>query len=77
MIAAPLKVVIFVAVASLVRTLMRHINTPTAQEQEQARKWFESLSASERARVQRDMVNGNIVEAGWFARANQKHRETS
>jgi hypothetical protein len=77
MIAAPLKVIIFVAVASLVRTVMRRIHTPTAQEQEQARKWFESLSASERARVQRGMVNGNIVEAWWCARAYQKHREAS
>ena len=34
-------------------------------------------SLGQRARVQRDMVNGNIVEAWWFARAYQKHREAS
>lgn len=67
------KVVIFVALAALLRRLLHP--QPTANEKEQARKWFESLSDSERARVQRGMVNGNIVEAWWCAGPHQKQRE--
>ena len=73
MIPTPAKIAIFVALAALIRRLLHP--KPTAQDKEQARKWFESLSDSERARVQRGMVNGNIVEAWWYARAYQKHRE--
>ncbi len=73
MIPTPAKIAIFVALAALIRRLLHP--QPTAQDKEQARKWFESLSDSERARVQRGMVNGNIVEAWWYARAYQKHRE--
>jgi len=73
MIATPDKIAIFVALAALLRPLLHP--RPRPDEELQARKWFESLSDSERVRVQRGMVRGNLVEAWWNAGAYEKHRE--
>ncbi|MBW8079572.1 MAG: hypothetical protein GJU76_16225 [Gallionella sp.] len=61
MIATPEKIAIFVAGATLLRRLLHP--QLTAREKEKARQWFESFPATKRTRVQRGMVNGNVVEA--------------